>query len=50
MEFCPSPDRPAIIPDEESLKHRRLLRYVMFTNLYLMLTKFVLMSPLSGIF
>lgn len=50
MEFCPSPDRPAIIPDEESLKHRRRLRYVLNANFFIMLAKFIVMNPLSGLF
>ena len=50
MEFCPSPDRPAIVPDEESLKHRRRLRSVIYFNLYMMFSKFLVMSPISGIF
>lgn len=50
MDFCPSPERPAIIPDEESLKHRRRLRYLIYGNIYMMLAKFFIMSPISGIF
>lgn len=50
MDFCPSPERPAIIPDEESLKHRRHLRYLIYGNIYMMLAKFFIMSPISGIF
>ena len=46
---CPNPERPAIIPDTESLKHRRLLRYVIYGELYACFAKFVLLSPISGI-
>jgi hypothetical protein len=50
MEFCPSPQNPAISLDEETLKHRRRLRYVIYGNLYMMFAKFLVMSPISGIF
>ena len=50
MEFCPSPERTAIIPDEETLVHRRRLRYLIYGNIYMMFAKFFVMSPISGIF
>lgn len=51
MEFCcPSPEHPVIIPDSASLKHRRNLRYLMYGQAFVCLSKMILYSPISGIF
>jgi hypothetical protein len=49
MECFPDPAHPVIIPDAESLSHRRRLRMVMFGMMYGCLAKFLIMGPMSGI-
>lgn len=51
MEFCcPNPDTPAIIPNPESLKHRRFLRYAMYGAIFSCFAKMILYGPIQGIF
>lgn len=51
MEFCcPDPEHPVIVPDGDSLKHRRNLRYIFYGQLYVCLTKLLFQSVFAGIF
>lgn len=48
--FCPQPEHPMIIPDPDTLRLRRKLRYVFYGMCYLVFAKGYTMSMFSGIF
>lgn len=50
MEFCcPNPEHPVISTTPQTLKHRRMLRYVLYGCCYVVLVKFFIWGTLSGI-
>lgn len=51
MEFCcPNPEHPVIAPTQETLKHRKNLRYIIYGQAYVCLAKSILYSVITGIF
>ncbi|TNV72063.1 hypothetical protein FGO68_gene13699 [Halteria grandinella] len=51
MDFCcPDPERPVIVPDAETLKHRRRLRYVFQGHIIATVVKILLQGFFAGIF
>lgn len=51
MDFCcPDPDRPSIVPDHNTLKHRRYLRYVLYGQLYATIVKLLVQGLFAGLF
>jgi hypothetical protein len=50
MEYCcPSPENPVIVPNPDSLKHRRFMRYVMYGQFFMSFSKMLLFGFFSGL-
>jgi len=51
MEYCcPSPEFPVIPPNEENLKHRRKLRFLMYGEVGVIICKYLTYGFMSGLF
>eukprot|EP00347_Sterkiella_histriomuscorum_P004722 403359358 len=51
MDFCfPNPATPVIVPNSESLKHRKRLRFIMYGQIFVAIAKMILFGVIQGIF